>query len=295
MSVYGTGAVQAAMLRVLSQKIENNSAKSIFADMLSSQLKDALAGAGAFGTADSASVYPAGADASMLLLSFLGGDSNLLMQGLGKGMSRQTGPAAGAYGSYSAGMPVTPERASRPATPAVISGADNRSPRLYNSVIAQFAVETNPRYAVNKKGTGDTYCNIFVWDVTSAMGAEIPHYINPQTGAPMTYPDVEGARFQSANRIYNWLHEFGSQYGWYQVSAEEAQALANRGQPVVASLKRNGASGHVQMVCPSADGSYDPERGVTVAQAGSTLTSYKPITSILGKASLSKVAYFAHA
>ena len=51
---------------------------------------------------------------------------------------------------------------------------------LYNNVINQFAVQYNPRYGevyvdgVLKK----TNCNIFVWDVTSAMGALIPHWVD---------------------------------------------------------------------------------------------------------------------
>jgi hypothetical protein len=160
-------------------------------------------------------------------------------------------------------------------------------------VIDQFQVETNPRYAVNKKGHGDTYCNIFMWDVTSAMGAEIPHYVDAKTGAPRTYPDTKGASEMSANSIYNWLHEHGSNYGWFEVTPEQAQTLANQGRPVVTAFKKTG-HGHVQVVCPSKDGQYNAERGVTIAQAGRHLSSYKPITSVYN-ASLPKVKYFAHA
>ncbi|MGI6151293.1 MAG: hypothetical protein ACOYIR_05015 [Christensenellales bacterium] len=180
-----------------------------------------------------------------------------------------------------------------PVCPAITSDASQRSAQAYADVINQFRVETNPRYAVNQKGRGDTYCNIFVWDVTSAMNAEIPHYYNAETGAPMKRGEQD-ARAMNANAMFDWLKEFGEEYGWREVTAEEAQHLANAGHPVVTALKRPGAHGHVQIVCPSKDGTFNPQKGVTVAQAGSNLTRYSHITDILGSSSLSKVSYFAH-
>ena len=288
MSVNGINTVQAAMLRVLLNKDNASTDQAgTFADILQGSLAQG-ADTGSLGFSQDGLTQ-------MLLTSMLGGGSSMMMLSLGNALlaSRQQIGTNGPL-SFDLSQLVTPERASRPTTPAVTSHAHNRSAGLYNAVIAQFSVETNPRYAPNKKGTGDTYCNIFVWDVTSAMGAEIPHYIDQKTGAPMSYPNVSGARHMSANAKYDWLHKHGSEYGWYEVSAEEAQALANRGQPVVATLRRSGKSGHIQMVCPSKDGSFDPQRGVMIAQAGSRLTSYAPITSIYGKQSLSQVKYFAH-
>ena len=189
----------------------------------------------------------------------------------------------------------TPFNASKAVTPALTSSAANRSAAQYRNVIGQFSVENNPRYAVNKTGNNDTYCNIFLWDVTRAMGAEIPHYVDAKTMEPKEYPDVSGARELNANGIYDWLGEKGTQHGWVSVTAEQAQRYANEGHPVVTAWKNpDGGHGHVQVVCPSNDGKYDASRGVTVAQAGRTLTSYTPITSIYGRR-LSSVAYYAHA
>lgn len=196
-------------------------------------------------------------------------------------------------GNANANGGVIPYDAWKPVTPAVTSNVFNRSPQLYRNVIDQFSVETNGRYEVNKNGWNDTYCNIFVWDVTKAMGAEIPHYYDPETGAPMQYPNVEGGLQMNANRMHNWLFEHGEEYGWYQVTAEQAQAMANQGRPAMTVLKNDSGHGHVQMVCPSNDLSYNEDRGVTIAQAGRKLTSYQPITQTY-RASLPKVVYFAH-
>lgn len=194
----------------------------------------------------------------------------------------------------SASEAITPFRAGKAVTPSVTSDESNRSAARYRAVIDQFDVENNPRYMVNKNGNNDTYCNIFLWDVTLAMGAEIPHYVDRETGAPMSYPDVSGAKALNANAIYDWLKEKGSDYGWYQVSPEQAQEYANRGMPVVTAFKNlSGGHGHVQVVCPSTDGEYDAERGVTIAQAGRLLYNYAPITKIYNS-SLSKVVYYAH-
>lgn len=187
-----------------------------------------------------------------------------------------------------------PFSASKVVTPQVTSDEENRSAETYRAVIDQFSVTTNPRYMVNKKGQDDTYCNIFLWDVTLAMGAEIPHYVDSATGQARAYPDVQGARELTANATYDWLAQHGEAYGWRRATAEEAQQMANEGKPAITIWKNPGGHGHAQIVCPSEDGVYDPERGVTVAQAGSKLHDYVPITQIYSDRSLETVAYYVH-
>lgn len=190
---------------------------------------------------------------------------------------------------------IFPYRASKPTAPQVISTEADRDPSLYRQVIDQFSVSTNPRYMPNKKGTGDTYCNIFLWDVTSAMGAEIPHYTDWESGEAHTYPEVDDSKHMNANRIYDWLAETGPQYGWQEVSAEQAQAAANEGRPAVTVWKNpTGGHGHCQVVCPSLDGGFNTERGVTIAQAGQTLHEYAYIDQVYSSR-LPDVRYYAHA
>ncbi len=304
MAVSNVDSVKQAMLEQLfnkSQETESSDA-SLFSSLLSAQMLEGLSE-----SSDSADALSGVGNnmTSLMLLSMLGGNSDLAMISLGSALASKgtlSSPAlfkavSAAYGvpaTTGTGEAVTPVAASKACTPAVTSGEGNRSAALYRQVIDQFDVENNKRYEVNKKGRGDTYCNIFLWDVTSAMGAEIPHYVDAQTGAPRTYPDVQGAKQMSANSIYNWLHQQGGDYGWFEVTPEQAQTLANAGRPVVTAWKNTSGHGHVQVVCPSKDGQYDEKRGVTVAQAGRKLSSYTPITSIYNK-SLSKVSYFAHA
>jgi len=186
------------------------------------------------------------------------------------------------------GQAVMPVEQWRPATPAITSGFNSRSPELYRAVIDQFQVETAERYRPFRNG--HTYCNIYVWDVTSAMGAEIPLYTDPATGQPRYYPDTKGAKSMGATAMDKWLSTHGPAYGWRETDAETAQMYANQGKPAVTSA---GSLGHVQIVCPSRDGGFDKIRGVTVAQAGRIVTNYTNISSIYGSNSMNnKVRYW---
>jgi WXG100 family type VII secretion target len=136
-----------------------------------------------------------------------------------------------------------------------------RDARVYDVVIDQFAVGRNKRYDKNQQNKGETYCNIFVWDTTRAMGAEIPHWVNDQ-GNPV--PQGQG-RELSANGSIRWLETHGAERGWSVVTAQDAQQMANQGKPVVATYENPGGIGHVAMVRP---GEYSLAEGPRIAQAG---------------------------
>ncbi len=132
----------------------------------------------------------------------------------------------------------------------------DRSVANYNAVLDQFSVGNNPRYA---RRNGNTYCNIFVWDATKAMGAEIPHWVDQQ-GRPAEV-GARGAWEMDANATHRWLENQGRSQGWRKVSAAEAQRMANTGRPVVASWLNPGGIGHIAMVRPG-------EGAMQIAQAG---------------------------
>lgn len=147
-----------------------------------------------------------------------------------------------------------------PAEAPLKSTPSERSLALYDAVINQFAVEKNPRYRRNQQGKGETYCNIFVWDVTRAMGAEIPHWVDHNNKSTDLGKGIE----LDANDVIQWLQ---SQGGWKEVDSERAQDLANQGYPVVATWLNPGGIGHIAVVRP---GEYSSSQGPTIAQAGET-------------------------
>src|SRR5437016_3818100 len=59
--------------------------------------------------------------------------------------------------------------------PPLTNLAGQRDPAIYSQLINQFAVGFNPRYLPVH---GNTYCNIFAWAVSRAMGAELPHWVD---------------------------------------------------------------------------------------------------------------------
>lgn len=240
-----------------------------------------------------------------MLTALLGGGTGAGYDPYGSSASGSTGYSSGSL-LNSAGMlsyinqyqnasqmNSVPSKSWLPSNPSLVSHVGERSADAYRAVISQFNVESSERYRVNKMGINDTYCNIFAWDVTRAMGAEIPHYINPATGEPVQ-AGAANAKELNANDMNNWLNTIGKAYGWVKVSAEEAQYYANQGMPAVTSWKNPNGHGHMQVVSPSADGRYDPSRGVAIAQAGRHLYNYNYITAVYGSRTLPNVEYFVH-
>lgn len=173
-----------------------------------------------------------------------------------------------------------------PVSPPVTNGPGARSQGAYSQVIGQFAVTENPRYA--PRG-GNTYCNIYVWDVSAAMGAEIPHWVDGD-GNPV---GVGKGRELNANGVYDWLSTHSERHGWREVGAEEAQAMANQGQPSVAAWHSgSGKPGHVAMVRP---GEYAEAQGPAIAQAGGTNYSETTAAVGFGRERMAQVRYWVHA
>ncbi len=175
----------------------------------------------------------------------------------------------------------TNTNAARPVDAPLKGDPNHRTPETYNNVINQFAVAHNPRYAIRDSsgdGIKDTFCNIFVWDVTRAMGAEIPHWVDKRTGQPTTVYNYSQSRELDANATMDWLRQHGAQYGWRQVSAEEAQRLANQGHPTMVGWKNPRGIGHVAIVRP---GNIN-ERGPAIAQAGATNVNYAHVRDTFG-------------
>jgi hypothetical protein len=139
------------------------------------------------------------------------------------------------------------------------SNREDRSPNLYQVIIEQFEVEENPRYAPRE---GKTYCNILVWDVTRAMDAEIPHWVN-SAGEPTAHYGTDAHR-QNCNAMHKWLHLFGPKYGWHRVNLEEALKSATEGSPSIAIFYNPSGNGHVVIIRPD---SNDPKVPLC-AQAG---------------------------
>lgn len=165
------------------------------------------------------------------------------------------------------------------ATPKKTNASGFRKADAYIEVLSSFDVENTKRY---QKNNGNTYCNIYVWDVTSAMGCEIPHWVD-SSGAPADV-GAPGARELSAAGVRDWLGNHGEDYGWIECSKEEAILMANAGNPTVAC---DTAGNHVAMVAPQ----YDGETGVQISQAGASNYNHTSINRGWGRSYTLKYYY----
>ena len=184
-----------------------------------------------------------------------------------------------------------PARFARHVDAPLQNDAAHRSVTTYAGVIDQFNVQSNPRYALYD---GYTYCNIFLWDVTRAMGAEIPHWFDNSNGQPI--PDGRHQSEQdlemNVSRMIPWLAKYGNSFGWTKIStASAAQAWANNGKPVIAIGMLTTSNYHVAIVRP---GTLDPQKGPATAQAGAANFNFGNVSTGFGKTFASYVEYWGH-
>ena len=130
-----------------------------------------------------------------------------------------------------------------------------RSLLTYRDVLSQFHVEVNPRYAPRQ---GTTFCNIYVWDCTRALGCEVPHWVGP---AGQAVPPGQGTE-TTANALLPWFIRRGPAEGWKEVYPQDALVHVQEGRPCVAQYTAPRGHGHIAMVLPGPNGSLN------VAQAG---------------------------
>lgn len=144
----------------------------------------------------------------------------------------------------------------KPVASRIISTPDARSAAQLDAVLAQFHVESNPRY---RPGGGVTWCNIFTWDWSLAMGAEIPHWVD--------------GKETTANILAGWLAAHWTEHG-----PRDAQGEANAGRPCVAVAVNRAGPGHIAPVRPGEwkaggpwvcnVGARNVERSLTAARFG---------------------------
>ncbi len=155
-------------------------------------------------------------------------------------------------------LPVAPEDL----PPESITQTRNRENLL--RIIGWFNIEDSQRYQPlmreDEKGyeyAAVTYCNILAWDISTALQVPLPRF------APQLNPYTEKVEVSktTANWLYQWLTGegpekygwqagVGEKAGWSEVTAEEAQELANSGQPVVGVAYNPAGRGHIAFVMP---------------------------------------------
>jgi hypothetical protein len=167
---------------------------------------------------------------------------------------------------------------------APVTGAVTaRSRDALLTVVAQFEVATAPRYRPEAAGdAARTWCNIFAWDVTRALGAEVPHWVDD---AGRAAPAGRG-RELSANATMRWLETHGADHGWQEAGGAAAERAVAAGRPVLAVWLNPDGHGHIAVVVPAPG-----ESGVHIAQAGRVCFDSAPLADGFGDR---PVRFFVH-
>lgn len=167
-----------------------------------------------------------------------------------------------------------------PLSEAFTSFPNQRARSRLDSILDWFNVEDSPRY---RPLGGTTYCNIFVWDVTRALTAEIPHWVDADwLPCGQKHP---GARETTANMLFGKLRD--GAWGWRECDQVHAGSFVRGGFPVVAAWKNPKGPGHIAMLTPSDD-------DILVAQAGAVCARRIPIQHAFGAGRMPDVRYFWH-
>lgn len=170
--------------------------------------------------------------------------------------------------------------------PDYINNEGDRSPANYIKATQQFEVATNPRYVKghdNDPSNGiETYCNIYLWDATKAMGCEVPHWVDPATGVEA--PVGKGKEL-SANGVCDWFKVHALKFHWMECNEKQARARASSGFPTVVLWRNLQGIGHVAMVLPGTDFTH-------IAQAGSSNFFDGPLAKGFG--GVTPLKFFTH-
>lgn len=137
-------------------------------------------------------------------------------------------------------------------------------------------IEEAPRYAPRvENGKLVTWCNILAWDVASAMGHTLPHWVDDE-GKPCL---VARGRELTANATLEWLSTVGvDKYRWGLVSSMDEAAKAK----FAVAIAKGSNHGHIAVVRPD---KY-------IAQAGQRCYTKCSLGEGFGRSS-SQVRFFA--
>jgi hypothetical protein len=125
------------------------------------------------------------------------------------------------------------------------------------TIVRYLKVESSARYARTPE---TTFCNVYAYDYCTLAGVYLPRVWwtgkaldSFAAGADVAVKYGETVAEVNANSLYEWLREFGQQFGWRAVeSADELQRGANAGKVAVICARRaeRSKSGHIAVVVP---------------------------------------------
>jgi hypothetical protein len=139
----------------------------------------------------------------------------------------------------------------------------HRSPAVYSQAILQFAVGSNPRY--DPDAPEKPRAHLFLWDVTRALGAEIPRFVGP----------LELNLAQTCD----WIRHEGPMRGWRRVDPRQAREAAGAGMPVVL-MPRDIKLKLLAVLLPGLGPDGHPRVSAAAKKRGNGLTVYEALGTV---------------
>lgn len=161
--------------------------------------------------------------------------------------------------------------------------ADAMRAQLYRAnayaVVATLNVEKSGRY---QPRNGQTYCNVYAYDMVRALGAYLPRVwwysgAEQQLRAGKHVGSDYGKTVyeMNADGLWQWLEGTGQEFGWAKLDdMPAAQSYANAGRVVVLAAKNSRGPGHISVVLPETE----------QAQASGEGAAMRPLQSQAGAA-----------
>lgn len=138
-------------------------------------------------------------------------------------------------------------------------GTDEQKVQDIHQIINFLSVNTSKRYLPINNGQ-TTYCNIYAYDFCYLNGVYLPRVwwtqkaiLNIQQKIPVSVVYGETVRELRANDLFDWLEEWGDDYGWLRTfDLTELQNQTNQGKIGLICAKRldTNRSGHIVAVLP---------------------------------------------
>jgi len=126
-----------------------------------------------------------------------------------------------------------------------------------HAIVKYLDVERSVRYLRTPEST---YCNIYACDYCYLAGVYLPRvWWTPRAltqlgaGAALAPKYGDTVRELNANALYEWLEDFGAEFGWHRTTElDDVQAAANAGGIgiICAQRKDLNRSGHICVVVP---------------------------------------------
>lgn len=153
-------------------------------------------------------------------------------------------------------------------------------------IIQYLDVEKSLRY---QPKTTSTYCNIYAYDFCCLNNVYIPRVwwnagaiVELRAGKAVSEKYGTTVSELNANSLYNWLNEFGAEFGWHRTfDLDEIQHAANQGKiGIICAIRINlNQSGHICAVVPETQSFKATRAGGKVSiplqsQAGRTNKKY---------------------